>query len=411
MRAVPLSFRAHFASAAAPIPGSTDLEGVRFLQHVEEELRLEDGGGLGRVRGQGHEAAVLVAGAQVLLEDPRQVLQRGGEQRQRAGAVQDQVSCGERRAGHARERGRRPGLSTLRAAAAHLCPAAAAPGRSPAAQPPPPPPPPSARRGPTRDTEQSGAERSGAQPCPAHLDPRSQPLHGPAHFRVTTETRRTTAARAPPLTSGCHGARPSVPLPPGGARAPRPAAVPAARGGPGRTAVGRGGPRRRPAALPVSGGGTKGRRAAARRAQGPREAGAAAPPARHRHGTERCGTARHGTGRAERGAAAGGSPNPAVRGRGRAGAGGAADARGGRRCLAEGVSRGTVRRAGRPPPPPSRPAGCPCGLSGRRAGCLSTATASFRRGSACVRVRVRASPVLPGASESREPGECAAPPA
>jgi len=130
-----------------------------------------------------------------------------------------------------------------------------------------------------------------------------------------------------------------------------------------------------------------------------------------RSGAARHGTARHGTGRAERGAAAGGSPNPAVRGRGRAGAGGAADARGGRRCLAEGVSRGTVRRAGRPPPPPSRPAGCPCGLSGRRAGCLSTATASFRRGSACVRVRVRASPVLPGASESREPGECAAPPA
>lgn len=41
-----------------------ELEGVRFLQHVEEELRLEDGGGLGRVRGQGHEAAVLVAGAE-----------------------------------------------------------------------------------------------------------------------------------------------------------------------------------------------------------------------------------------------------------------------------------------------------------------------------------------------------------
>lgn len=66
-----------------------------LLQDVEEELRLKDGGGLGGVRGQGHEAPVLVAGAQVLLEDLREVLQGGGEQRQRAGAVQDQIPCRE----------------------------------------------------------------------------------------------------------------------------------------------------------------------------------------------------------------------------------------------------------------------------------------------------------------------------
>lgn len=74
-------------------PARTDLQRVSFLQDVEEELRLEDGGRLGGVRGQRHEAPVLVAGAQVLLEDLREVLQGGGEQRQRAGAVQDEVPC------------------------------------------------------------------------------------------------------------------------------------------------------------------------------------------------------------------------------------------------------------------------------------------------------------------------------
>lgn len=68
---------------------------MSLLQDVEEELRLQDGRSLGRVRGQRHEAPVLVAGAQVLLEDLREVLQGGGEQRQRAGAVQDEVPCGE----------------------------------------------------------------------------------------------------------------------------------------------------------------------------------------------------------------------------------------------------------------------------------------------------------------------------
>lgn len=243
MRAVPLSFRAHFTSAAAPIPGSTDLEGVRFLQHVEEELRLEDGGGLGRVRGQGHEAAVLVAGAQVLLEDPRQVLQRGGEQRQRAGAVQDQVSCGERRAGHARERGRRPGLSTLRAAAAHLCPAAAAPGRSPAAQPPPPPPPPSARRRPTRDTEQSGAERSGAERSPARLTS--------TRARSRSTARRTSALpqrrAAPPrlerrrLHPVAMEPAPASPSRPAGPAPPAPPPSPPPGGGPAAPPLGGGG--------------------------------------------------------------------------------------------------------------------------------------------------------------------------
>lgn len=85
----------------SPATVGTDLQGVSLLQDVEEELRLEDGGSLGGVRGQGHKAPVLVAGAQVLLEDLREVLQGGGEQRQRAGAVQDKVPCreGEGRAG------------------------------------------------------------------------------------------------------------------------------------------------------------------------------------------------------------------------------------------------------------------------------------------------------------------------
>lgn len=86
---------------STPAPLCTDLQRVSLLQHVEEELRLEDGGCLGGVRGQRHEAPVLVAGAQMLLEDLREVLQGGGEQRQRAGAVQDEVPCrkGEGRAG------------------------------------------------------------------------------------------------------------------------------------------------------------------------------------------------------------------------------------------------------------------------------------------------------------------------
>lgn len=85
----------------SPATIGTDLQGVSLLQDVKEELGLEDGGGLGRVRGQGHEAPVLVAGTQVLLEDLREVLQGGGEERQRAGAVQDEVPCreGEGRAG------------------------------------------------------------------------------------------------------------------------------------------------------------------------------------------------------------------------------------------------------------------------------------------------------------------------
>lgn len=66
---------------------------MSLLQDVEKELRLEDGGCLGGMRGQCHEAPVLVAGAQVLLEDLREVLQSGGEQRQRARAVQDEIPC------------------------------------------------------------------------------------------------------------------------------------------------------------------------------------------------------------------------------------------------------------------------------------------------------------------------------
>lgn len=242
MRAVPLSFRAHFASAAAPTPGSTDLEGVRFLQHVEEELRLEDGGGLGRVRGQGHEAAVLVAGAQVLLEDPRQVLQRGGEQRQRAGAVQDQVSCGERRAGQARERGRRPGLPTPGAAAAHLCPAAAAPGRSPAAQPPPPPPPPSARRRPTRDTERSGAERSPARLTSPRARSRSTARRTSALPQRRAAPPRLERRRLHPVAmepAPASPSRPAGPAPPAPPPSPPPGGGPAAPplGGGGRDAA------------------------------------------------------------------------------------------------------------------------------------------------------------------------------
>lgn len=97
----PLAGLAVPPASQPPATAGTDLQGVSLLQDVEEELCLEDSGGLGGVRGQGHETPVLVAGAQVLLEDLREVLQGGGEQRQRAGAVQDEVPC---RHGEGRDR-------------------------------------------------------------------------------------------------------------------------------------------------------------------------------------------------------------------------------------------------------------------------------------------------------------------
>lgn len=157
--------------------------------------------------------------------------------------------------------------------------------------------------------------------------PGSPSLHGPAHFRVTTETRRATAARAPPLTSGCHGARPSVPLPPGGARAPRPAAVPAARGGPAAPPLGGGGRDASPRPYLQAGAAQRGGgpRRAVRRARG-RPGPQRRPPAT---GTARSGAARHGSGGAQRRAALLTRRCEVGAGLGPGRAGGAEDTRGG----------------------------------------------------------------------------------
>lgn len=68
------------------------LEGDGLLQHVEEELQLQQGGGVGRVRGQGQEAVLLAPGDQVLLKQPGQLLQARGLEGQGAAAVQHTVT-------------------------------------------------------------------------------------------------------------------------------------------------------------------------------------------------------------------------------------------------------------------------------------------------------------------------------
>lgn len=85
----------HQVIRAAPGPGSgsgSHLEGDGFLQHVEEELELQQRGGVGGVGGQRQEAVLPAPGQQVLLEEAGQLLQAGGRQGQRAAAVQHQVA-------------------------------------------------------------------------------------------------------------------------------------------------------------------------------------------------------------------------------------------------------------------------------------------------------------------------------